>query len=109
MVLGPLDPSFFMYLMVAGWSQLFAGHPGKALDLLGRSASLYPDWDSTYWGLIPAYVQLDRAPDARAVLPKLLSLAPGLTISRLRRLLPFRRQEEMEMILDGMRKAGLPE
>jgi Tfp pilus assembly protein PilF len=50
MVLGPLDPSFYMYLMAAGWAQLFSGHPAEALELAERSVSLNPDWDSTYWG-----------------------------------------------------------
>ena len=109
MALGPLDPSFYMYLMVAGWSHLFSGRPAEALELAERSASLNPDWDSTYWGLIPAYVQLDRLPEARAALIKYLSLAPGMTVSGLRQLLPIRNQASLEMVLDGLRKAGLPD
>ncbi|TMJ34963.1 MAG: hypothetical protein E6G87_13400 [Alphaproteobacteria bacterium] len=109
MALGPLDPSFYMYLMVAGLAHLFSGRPAQAVELAGRSAALYPDWDSVYWGLIPAYVQLDRLPEARAALPKFLSLAPGITVSGLRRLLPIRNQASLEMVLDGLRKAGLPE
>jgi adenylate cyclase len=109
MALGPLDPSFYMYLMVAGWSHLFSGRPAEALELAERSASLNPDWDSIYWGLIPAYVQLDRLPEARAALIKYLSLAPGTTVSGLRQLLPIRNQASLEMVLDGLRKAGLPD
>ena len=109
MALGPLDPSFYMYLMVAGWAHLFSGRPAQALELAERSAALYPDWDSTYWGLIPAYVQLDRLPEARAALAKFLSLAPGMTVSGLRQLLPLRSHASLEMVLDGLRKAGLPE
>jgi len=109
MALGPLDPSFYMYLMVAGWAQLFCGHPAEALELSERSAGLNSEWDSTYWGLVPAYVQLDRLPEARAALAKFLSLAPGITVSRLRQLLPIRNQASLEMVLDGLRKAGMPE
>ena len=98
-----------MYLMAAGWAQLFSGRPAEALELAERSVSLNPDWDSTYWGLIPAYIQLDRLPEARAALSKLLSLAPGMTVSRLRQLLPIRNQVSLEMVLDGLRKAGLPD
>jgi adenylate cyclase len=109
MALGPLDPSFFMYLMVAGWAELFSARPTQALDLAERSLGLNPDWDSTYWCMIPAYVQLDRLPEAQATLPKFLSLAPGMTVSGLRRLLPFRTQSSLEMVLEGFRKAGLAE
>jgi adenylate cyclase len=109
MALGPLDPSFYMYLMAAGWAQLFSGHPAEALELAERSVSLNPDWDSSYWGLIPAYVQLDRLPEARAALSKFLSLAPGVTVSGLRKLLPIRNQASLELVLDGLRRAGLPD
>jgi adenylate cyclase len=108
MALGPRDPSFFMYLMVAGWALLFSGHLNDALALAERSIGVYPDWDSVYWLLIPAYVQLGRLPEARAALPKYLALAPDATIAKLRRL-PFRKPEALEMVLDGLRQAGLPE
>ena len=60
MVRSPLDPGFFMFLSVAGIAHLLSGRPNQALELAKRSASLYPDWDTTYWVLVPAYVQLDR-------------------------------------------------
>ncbi len=95
--------------MVAAWAELFGGRPDKALELAERSVSIYPDWDSTYWALVPAYVQLDRLPEAQAALAKYESLAPGMTISKLRKLLPFRYPAPLEMTLDGLRAAGLPE
>ncbi|MBT8352893.1 MAG: adenylate/guanylate cyclase domain-containing protein [Desulfofustis sp.] len=109
MTLGPLDPAYYMYLMVAAWAELHGGRPDKALELAERSVAIYPDWDSTYWALVPAYVQLDRLPEAQAALAKYESLAPGMTISKLRRLLPFRYPAPLEMTLDGLRAAGLPE
>ncbi len=109
MMLGPLDPSYYMYLMVAAWAELLRGRPKEALALAERSASIYPDWDSTYWALIPAYVQLKRLPEAQAALAKYRSLAPDMTISELRRLLPFRYPASLEMTLNGLRAAGLPE
>ena len=109
MTLGPLDPSYYMNLMVAGWAELFCGHPAEALALAERSAALYPDWDSIYWAMIPAYVQLDRLPEAEVALKKYRSLAPNMTISELRRLLPLRDPAALEMTLDGLRAAGLPE
>ena len=98
-----------MYLMVAGWAHFFCGRPAQALELAERSASLNPDWDSTYWCLVPAYVQLDRMPEAQAALARFQSLAPGVTASRLGQLLPLRNPASLEMVLDGLRKAGLPE
>jgi adenylate cyclase len=109
MALSPLDPGFFMFLSIAGIAHLFSGRPELALELARRSAALYPDWDSTYWLLVPAYVQLDRPTEARAALAKLMSLSPGLTVSGARERLPIRNRASLDMILDGLRKAGLPE
>jgi adenylate cyclase len=109
MVLSPMDPALFMFLTIAGFAHLFSGRPDQALDLAKRSVALYPDWDSIYWVLIAAYVQLDRLVDARAALPKLLSLSPGLTVSSARERLPIRTPASLEMILDGFRRAGMPE
>jgi tetratricopeptide (TPR) repeat protein len=109
MALSPLDPGFFMFLTIAGLAHLFGGRPDKALELAKRSAALYLDWDTTYWVLVPAYVQLDCVAEARAALAMLVSLSPGLTVSGARQRLPLRNPASLEMILDGLRKAGLPD
>ncbi len=109
MALSPLDPGFFMFLTVAGLAQLLSGRPDQALELAKRSAALYPDWDTTYWVLVPAYVQLDRLAEARAALGKLVSLSPGLTASGAGQRLPIRNRAPLDMILDGFCKAGLPD
>jgi len=109
MVLSPMDPGFFMFLSIAAVAHLFTGRTAQALDLAKRSAALYPDWDTTYWVLIAAYGQLDRPAEARAALAKLLSLSPGLTVSGARQRLPIRNRASLDMILAGLRNAGLPE
>jgi adenylate cyclase len=109
MALSPLDPGFHMYLSVAGLAHLFSGRVERALDLAKKSAALYADWDTTYWVLVPAYVQLGRMAEAQAALAKLVSLTPGLTVSGARRRLPIQNPASMEMVLDGFRKAGLPD
>ena len=47
--------------------------------------------------------------EARAVVAKLLELSPTMTVSQLRALWPIRNPETLNMILDGLRIAGLPE
>jgi adenylate cyclase len=108
MALSPLDPGFHLYLTIVGFAHLLAGRPNQALEWAKKSAALYPDWDTTYWVLVPACVQLDRMPEARAALAKLQSLSPGLTVSGARQRLPIRNPASLEMILDGFHKAGLP-
>ncbi len=107
MALSPLDPSLYMFQTVAGLAHLFAGRPGQALDLARKSLALY-DWDSVYWVLIPAYVQLGRIAEAQAGLAKLQSLSPGMTVSGIRQRMPIKNPLSLEMILEGLQKAGLP-
>ena len=107
--LNPLDPGYFLYLTAIGYCHLLSGRPVQALEMARRSAALYSDWDSTYWLLVPAYAQLDRLEEARAAVAKLRTLSPGITVSALQKLLPFRNPMSLTMILDGFRKAGLPE
>ena len=107
MALSPLDPGRYMFQAVAGFAHLFAGRPDRALDFARKSLALY-DWDSTYWVLIPAYVQLGRIAEAQAGLAKLVSLSPGLTVSGIRERVPIRNPASLEMIMEGLEKAGLP-
>jgi len=108
-VLSPMDPGAFLFLTITALAHLFSGRPEQALEFAGRSAALYPDWDTTYWALVPAYVQLDRMAEARAALARLVSLSPGLTVSGARQRLPIRNTESLEVVLQSFRKAGLPE
>ena len=109
MAQGPLDPGFFMNLVVAAYAQLFSGRADLAASLAERSIALNPNFDSAYWVLVAAYTQLDRLPEARTALAKLRSLEPGAMIAKLRKTLPIRNPVHMELVLDSLRKAGLPD
>jgi len=50
-----------------------------------------------------------RATTARATLDRCLRLVPGATIETESTQLPFKRPEDMERYLDGLRRAGLSE
>jgi len=109
MALSPMDPGAFMFLAIAALANLGLGRAKKALELATRSAALYPDWDSTYWALVPANILLERPAEARTALAKFVALSPGVTISSLRTRLPIKDPDFLAMILEGFRKAGLPE
>ena len=59
--------------------------------------------------LIASLAQLDRIDEANAALNRLLELDPGLTIERLLDKFPLSRYRNLDGLLDGLRKAGLPE
>jgi hypothetical protein len=81
--------------------------PPRQAELAERSASLNP----VGLDLLRSDPHMFNSTIAggRAALIKYLSLAPGTTVSGLRRLLPIRSQASLEMVLDGLRRrpAGL--
>jgi adenylate cyclase len=105
----PGDPEAFIFYTVAASSHLMCGRPAEACDLATKSARMYADWDTTYRILASALAQLGRMDEARAAVAKLLDLSPTVTVSQLRALWPIRSPETLNMILDGLRSAGLPE
>jgi len=105
----PSDPGAFFFYSVAAMGHLFCGRPDEAYELAKKSARMYPDWDTTYWAMVPALTQLGRVEEARSAVSKLRELSPAVTVSRLRELLSYRDPEALDMILDGMTIAGLPE
>ncbi|MFA9419905.1 MAG: adenylate/guanylate cyclase domain-containing protein [Gammaproteobacteria bacterium] len=105
----PGDPGAFFFFSSAAMAHLMCGRPDQACNLATKSARIYPGWDTTYRVLAPALVQLGRMEEARSAVAKLLELSPTVTVSRLRLLWPIRNPEHLDMILDGLRIAGLPE
>jgi hypothetical protein len=47
--------------------------------------------------------------EARRLATRMHQLDPGMRISNLREFLPYRRPQDVELLIEGMRLAGLPE
>jgi TolB-like protein/class 3 adenylate cyclase/Tfp pilus assembly protein PilF len=107
--LSPSDPGAFFFVTGAAMAHLLSGRYAEAAEGAARSAATYADWDTTYWVLAPACVHLDQIDKARAAVAKLLLLTPGATVSRFRTQLPFKDEGRLAIVLDGLRRAGLPE
>ena len=107
--LSPSDPQANLLLNGLGMSHLIMGHPEEAYECASRSIAMNPDVDVAYYILVPACGYLGRTGDAAKAIAKLQSLAPGITISSFRKRMPFRNEAHMNTLLDGLRKAGLPE
>ncbi len=105
----PGDPSAFIFHTSTALAHLCCGRMAEAVDCATRSAGIYDSWDTTYRVLGSALAHLGRIDEARAAVTRLLELAPNLTVSGLRERWPLRNKETLEMILEGLRLAGLPE
>jgi len=107
--LSPADPQVNFLLNGLGMSHLIMHHPEQAYECASKAVALDPDVDVVYYVLIPACGYLGRTDEARKAIAKLQSLTPGITTSSFRNRMPLRNEAHMIVLLDGLRKAGLPE
>lgn len=82
----------------------------KALRPLRELASRLPNMRQGHVWLAANLAQLGRLDEAQAEAAKLLRIDPKYTIDGTQRqLAQFKRIEDIEHFLDGLRRAGLPE
>jgi TolB-like protein/Flp pilus assembly protein TadD len=105
----PGDPGAYIYYAVAAMCHFFSGRTQEAVELARRSADIYPDWDTTYWVLVPALVELGLMDEARSALAKFCELSPHANAALLLQILPFRDKNMLSKMVDGLVAAGLPE
>lgn len=106
--LSPVDPGAFFFLAGEAQALLLSGQYSECVEFARRSAATYDGWDSTYWYLAAACGHLGWTDEANKAIAKILSLSPGTTVSRIHNL-PIQDERRLAILLDGLRKAGLPE
>ena len=92
-----------------GWASLAAERFEEGAGFARQAIEDKPEFVDNYSVLAACYGQLDMEEEARAALEKLVHRMPGLTLDSERLERPFRRPEDKDRFLDGLRKAGLPE
>jgi TolB-like protein/Tfp pilus assembly protein PilF len=80
-----------------------------ALDYARKSLAINSGYDATYWMLIAANAYLGRMDEAIAFRERLEALSPGVTLARVRRGQHSRDPQRIDVLIEGMRLAGLPE
>ena len=58
--------------------------------------------------LVATYSKLGSADNAEWEAAELLALDPDFSVNRMSKVLPFKKSSHLEILLDGLRKAGLP-
>ena len=99
---------------VAGVAKLHLGSYEQAVAWLRRSVEANRNYPLSVFHLAAALAQLDRLDEAQAAVKAGLALNPTFTISRVRASRTARTDDptylaQLGPILEGMRKAGVPE
>jgi tetratricopeptide (TPR) repeat protein len=109
MRLSPRDFLMVVWFLGNAWAYLGAGKFEQAADCAKRAIDCNPAFPDTHGVFAAASAHLGHMADARAGLDGYMRLMPRLTAGDERLIRPFRRPDDRERFLDGLRKAGLPE
>jgi adenylate cyclase len=103
MRLSPRDPAINLWRTNLADAEMGLGHFDVAIDLIRQSIDAGYRVSYTYKELAAAYALAGKPEDAKIALAEALRLSPNLTIKWVARTNP------QPIVLEGLRKAGLPE
>ncbi|WP_027133658.1 winged helix-turn-helix domain-containing tetratricopeptide repeat protein [Geminicoccus roseus] len=109
MRLSPLDPE--TYRMQAGMAlaHLLAGRFDAASSWAEKAFRDLPSFLMVIGIIAASHALAGRSEEAERAMRRLRQLDPRLQVSDLRQWLPIRRSEDLAMLAEGLRRAGLPE
>jgi adenylate cyclase len=106
MRVSPVDPYLVHSLIGIGYAFIELGRFDEAVVAGKKALRQTPALGVAYACLASAFAHLGRDPEARDAAARLLEVDPAFTISvRMGR----RRQSNLKLLIEGLRKAGLPE
>jgi DNA-binding SARP family transcriptional activator len=107
--LAPFDPYFGLWECMYIIAYTFKGEYEKAVRIGRRAVKANPSFSNGYKPLIAALGHLGRTEEATSYIEALLSLEPNFTVEQFGKVYPFKRPEDRERYLQGLRLAGVPE
>jgi len=105
-----LNPRFpFWYMHILGQAQFALTRYGAAAESFKKAIARNPTVGWTRRWLVATYGQLGKIVDAEWEMSELESLGQPMTIEAFKRRLSMRNPEYVNRLLEGARKAGVPE
>ena len=107
--LDPRDPHSATRLNHMALGHYFSREYVAAVEVAKRAIRSYPDFPNTYRWLAAALGQLSRTEEAEEALEKAIAIMPASFDMYIHQRVPWMRPEDHAHMLEGLRKAGLPE
>ena len=112
--LSPRDTTAYIWMGVTGAANSYLGSYEQAVAWCRRAIEANRNYPEEYFQLAAALAQLGRLDEARSAVKTGLALNPAYSISHARAASTARSDDptylaQNERILEGLRKAGLPE
>jgi len=83
------------------------GEYEKAIEAIEKRLAQNPNSETAYALLAACYGQLGRAEECQKAWARTLELSPGFSMERRRRVLPFKKPEDFERRVEGLKKGGV--
>ena len=109
MRLSPRDPFLAFWYTARALAAFSAGQYDDAVEWGEKTIEENPRHPGAYRLLAASYAQLGHIEEAKAALEEMLLQMPGMTVAATRKQVPWKRTDDAQRYLDGLRKAGLPE
>jgi TolB-like protein/DNA-binding winged helix-turn-helix (wHTH) protein/Tfp pilus assembly protein PilF len=112
--LSPRDTMAYIWMYFVGLAKLHLGKYEQAIAWFRRAIEANRNYPAAYFNLAAALAQLGRLDEAHSAVTAGLALNPAFTVSRSGAALTARSDDptylpQLELIFEGMRKAGIPE
>jgi tetratricopeptide (TPR) repeat protein len=107
--LSPRDPTLFRVYAALAFAHLLRNEFDIAAEWGRRAFDANPNFAPTHRVLAAALAHAGRVDEARQVAEHLLSVSPQDSVSRFAGYSVFRYSGRLDLILDGLRMAGVPE
>jgi len=105
--LNPIPPVDYLHSL--GWAYRVSKQYGKAIETFKKCLRREPNYWKAYLGLALSYTFLGREEEARAAVKEVLIFYPGFSLELFKKLSPYKNQAELDLAVEALRKAGVPE
>src|SRR5215813_181922 len=107
--IGTHDHNLFHAANMIAWCNHLLGNHQAAADAIAEAEALAPNYIQIHMVAAATWLRLNRPDKSAAYMAKLREAVLGLTIERCRRRFLWKKTELVELFLDDMRRAGLPD
>lgn len=107
--LSPNDPRLWAFMTVRAYAYLNASQFDQAAEWASRALRQPNAPRNPYIVQVIALSKMGRAEELQRATETLLQVSPAASITNIRESIPFNRPEDVELWVDGLREAGLPE
>jgi adenylate cyclase len=109
MRLNPLDPQVYLVEVGLAYANFFLHRFEVALSWATKSLARQKNYAPAVRSAMANYAMLGRIDDARIMLTRMREAGADISISHLKKRIPYHRQEDVELIVEAHRVAGAPE